>query len=42
MGSEQLIDAPGASEIKSMAVEPGQRGRGVGRMLVDEAAARAR
>jgi ribosomal protein S18 acetylase RimI-like enzyme len=44
IGHLQLIESPGAgaSEIKNMAVEPGQRGRGVGRMLVRAAIDRAR
>jgi ribosomal protein S18 acetylase RimI-like enzyme len=44
VGHLQLIDVPGAgvSEIKNMAVEPNQRGRGIGRMLIRAAIDRAR
>jgi ribosomal protein S18 acetylase RimI-like enzyme len=44
IGHLQLIDVPGAgaSEIKNMAVAPGQRGRGVGRRLVRAAIDRTR
>ena len=44
IGHLQLIDVPaaGASEIKNMAVEPGQRGRGIGRMLIRAAIDRTR
>jgi ribosomal protein S18 acetylase RimI-like enzyme len=44
IGHLQLLDVPGAgaSEIKNMAVEPGQRGRGIGRMLIRAAIDRTR
>ena len=44
VGHLQLIAVPGGgvSEIKNMAVEPGQRGRGVGRMLIRAAVDRTR
>jgi GNAT superfamily N-acetyltransferase len=44
VGHLQLIDDPsaGVSEIKNMAVEPDQRGRGIGRMLVQAAIERTR
>jgi lactoylglutathione lyase len=44
VGHLQLVDAPAvdANEIKNMAVEPAQRGRGIGRMLIQAAIDRTR
>ena len=44
IGHLQLIDVAGAdvSEIRNMAVEPGQRGRGIGRRLIEAAIDRVR